>query len=70
MPYPCSKCKVSGFYINRSMCFLGTNHEPRKDNEYAQWMYNNHHNNEIASPLLQIHLNMVSQVPFDYMHLV
>lgn len=33
-------------------------------------MYNNHHNNETVSHLLQIPLNIVSQVPFDYMHLV
>ncbi|XP_067214425.1 uncharacterized protein [Linepithema humile] len=68
--YPCSKCKVSGLYLNGTMSFLGTTHEPRTDNEYAQWKYNNHHSNETVSPLLQIPLNMVSQVPFDYMHLV
>lgn len=68
--YLCSKCKVSGCYINGSMSFLGINHEPRTDDGYAQWIYDEHHSNEIISPLLQIPIKMVSQVPFDYMHLV
>lgn len=66
---PCSKCKVSGTYIEGRFVFTGINHSVRTDEEYIRCFDEDHHK-EGTSPLLLLPINMVSQVPFEYMHLV
>lgn len=66
---PCSKCKVTGTYSQNRMCFLGINHAPRTDNEYKNRTDLNHHKSGISA-LTKLSINEVSNVPFDYMHLV
>ncbi|XP_044586039.1 uncharacterized protein LOC123266071 [Cotesia glomerata] len=65
----CSKCKVLGQYSYRRMCFLGTNHCLRTNEEYNLRTDKKHHRPG-ESPLSVLKINPVSHVPFDYMHLV
>lgn len=66
---PCSKCKVSGVHTKGCFTFNGINHSLRTDEEYVRCLDEDHHK-EGGSPLSLIPIGMVSQVPFDYMHLV
>lgn len=67
--YPCSKCKVSGTLSNGHYVFNGMNHPLRTDEEYVLCIDEDHHK-EGTSPLSLLPIGMVSQVPFEYMHLV
>lgn len=66
---PCSKCKVSGVYIEGRIVFSGVHHVLRTDEEYIRCLDEDHHKNG-KSPLSSLPMSMVSQVPFEYMHLV
>lgn len=65
---PCSKCKVIGKRFHNTMVFLGINHTPRTDDEYTTLADAKRHLG--FSPLLRLPMGIVSQVPFEYMHLV
>ncbi|CAH0546890.1 unnamed protein product [Brassicogethes aeneus] len=65
----CSKCKIVGQYRYRRMCFLGVNHCQRTNEEYNARGDKKHHRTG-ESPLSLLKINPVSNVPFDYMHLV
>ncbi|XP_067210357.1 uncharacterized protein [Linepithema humile] len=67
--HPCSKCKVSGTRIRGRYVFNGVNHRLRTDDEYIRCSDEEHHK-EGSSPLSNLPLGMVSQIPFEYMHLV
>lgn len=64
---PCSKCKVSGVYVEGRIIFNGIKHSLRTDDEYIRRLDEDHHG-ESGSPLSLIPIGMVSQVPFEYMH--
>lgn len=66
---PCSKCKVSGIRHENRYVFNGTNHSFRTNEEYIRCSDEDHHK-EGRSPLSMLPIGMVSQVPFEYMHLV
>lgn len=66
---PCSKCKVSGAYMEGRIVFSGINHVLRTDEEYIRCLDEGHHKDG-KSPLSSLPMGMVSQVPFEYMHLV
>lgn len=66
---PCSKCKVSGTVCEDRNVFLGINHSLRTDEEYI-WILDEDHHKEGESSLSQLPIGIVSQVPFEYMHLV
>ncbi|XP_070516696.1 uncharacterized protein [Cardiocondyla obscurior] len=66
---PCSKCKVSGTYVEGRSIFNGINHSLRTDEEYLTRVDDDHHK-EGESPLSLLPIRMVTQVPFEYMHLV
>jgi len=65
---PCSKCKVSGTCYEGHYIFNGINHSLRTDEEYNRCLDEEHHRDN--SPLSMLLIGMVSQVPFEYMHLV
>jgi len=67
--YPCSKCKVSGILSDGHYVFNGMNHPLRTDEEYVLCIDEDHYK-EGTSPLSLLPIGMVSQVPFEYMHLV
>ncbi|XP_070169777.1 uncharacterized protein [Polyergus mexicanus] len=66
---PCSKCKVSGTRSEARYVFNDVNHPLRTDEEYIRCVDGDHHK-EGKSPLSMVPIGMVSQVPFEYMHLV
>lgn len=65
---PCSKCKVCGTRSGGRYVFNDVNHPLRTDEEYIRCL--DDHHKEGKSPLSMIPIGMVSQVPFEYMHLV
>lgn len=66
---PCSKCKVSGLRYEDRYTFGGINHPIRTNEEYINCIDEDHHKDG-KSPLSMLPIGMVSQVPFEYMHLV
>ncbi|XP_076766660.1 uncharacterized protein LOC143433258 [Xylocopa sonorina] len=66
---PCSKCKISGIRQKGRYVFTGVHHSLRNDEMYVRCLDEDHHK-EGRSPLSLIAFGMVSQVPFEYMHLV
>ena len=66
--HACGKCKIIGIRYERKIVFLGTNHCLRTDEEYIQMTDCDHHKG--ISPLSQLPMGMVTQVPVEYMHLV
>ena len=65
---PCSKCKVEGFRLSNRMVFDVFDSPLRTDREYKMCVDVEHHNGE--SPLSVLPIGLVSNVPFEYMHLV
>lgn len=66
--HPCSKCKVSGIRYEGRCVFNGINHSLRPDEDYSRCLDEDHHRDN--SPLSMLSIGLVSQVPFEYMHLV
>lgn len=67
---PCSKCWIRGEWIRQGvMSYRGVNHRPRTGEEYANRIDGEHHT-DVDSPLLRLPMNLVTQVPFEYMHSV
>ncbi|XP_044581657.1 uncharacterized protein LOC123263177 isoform X1 [Cotesia glomerata] len=66
--YPCSKCHIKGVTHIRSKRFPGINYELRTDKEYRLLTDVDH--NKGKSAIHDLSLDLVQQVPFDYMHLV
>lgn len=67
--HPCSKCKISGVICEGRNIFCGINHSLRTNEEYVTCLDDDHHKDG-KSPLSVLPIGMVSQVPFEYMHLV
>ncbi|XP_074096747.1 uncharacterized protein LOC141525944 isoform X1 [Cotesia typhae] len=65
---PCSKCKVEGIIYKRSSRYPGVDHLHRTDKEYRELIDVDHHKNESA--IRKLPINLVDQIPFEYMHLV
>lgn len=63
----CSKCKVKGIRLSNTMTFPSTNCHLRTNEQYKM-LLDEHHRDE--SPLSALPMGLVSQVPFEYMHLV
>lgn len=66
---PCSKCKVSGVYVEGRIVFSGINHALRTNEEYVRCLDEDHHKDG-KNPLTSLPMSIVSQVLFEYMHLV
>lgn len=64
----CSKCRIKGIRSSRTMTFPGINCHQRTDEEYKMCLDEEHHRGE--SPLSALQMGLVSQVPYEYMHLV
>lgn len=67
---PCSKCKVTGQFRNRRMCFLNIFNDARTDDEYLQATDKSHHLPSNESALKYLAFPMITFVPFEYMHLI
>lgn len=65
----CTKCITEGSYINGKMCFPEINAQLRSDEDFRSRKDENHHIGH--SVLLEIpNLDIVHNIPLDYMHLV
>lgn len=67
--HPCSKCKVPGTRSKGRYVFNDVNHRLRTDEKYIRCFDEEHHKRG-TSPLSNLPISMVSQIPFEYMHLV
>lgn len=67
---PCSKCKIIGKSIERRMTFLTCNNELRTDIDYLNAIDKAHHLPNNESALKSLRFQMVTRVPFEYMHLI
>lgn len=65
---PCSKCKIEGFRAFNRMVFNVFDSPLRTDFEYKMCMDTEHHHGENQFSILP--MGLVSNVPFEYMHLV
>ncbi|EFN67397.1 hypothetical protein EAG_07631, partial [Camponotus floridanus] len=67
--HPYSKCKISGVTCEGRNIYCDVNHSLRTNEEYIRCLDEDHHKDG-KSPLSILPIGMVSQVPFEYMHLV
>lgn len=65
---PCSKCIVTGQYYRDRMVYTSLNNISRTDRNYKLQVDEEHHKG--PSPLSDLTFGMVSQVPFEPMHLL
>ncbi|XP_074102192.1 uncharacterized protein LOC141529519 [Cotesia typhae] len=65
---PCSKCHIEGSRYSGSNRYPGINYKLRSDVDYRSLKDVDHH--EGKSALYDLPIDLVQQVPFDYMHLV
>lgn len=64
----CDRCEQEGVYINHRMTFPLQNAPLRTDESFASMSDPDHHKS--ISPLSELNIGLVSQIPLDYMHLV
>lgn len=65
---PCSKCHIEGTRYSGSTRYPGINYKLRSDVDYRSLKDVDHH--EGKSALSDLPIDLIQQVPFDYMHLV
>jgi hypothetical protein len=69
--YGCPKCTTRGTYINRRMTYNSFSDPLRTDNTFRNMTQPGHHKNiNNPSPLAQIGVNCVSDVPIDVLHCI
>lgn len=66
--FGCTKCTTEGDYYSNRMVFNNLQASLRLDSDFKNYTDEEYHRG--MSPLLQLNLGLVSQVPLDYMHLV
>lgn len=67
--YSCSKCVQEGQYLNKRICFPEVDCPVRTDEDFREMKDGHHHIG--VSPLLDLpDFGCVTQVPYEYMHLV
>lgn len=68
--YSCTKCTVRGTYINNRVCFPDLTASLRTDVDFQSVPQEEHHLDTGPSILLELPVDIVKQVPLEYMHLV
>ena len=64
----CEGCAVEGDYVDHRVVFLEENCCERSDHSFEHQVDESHHTG--VSPLLELGIGMVTQFPYDYMHLI
>ena len=64
----CDRCTTVGSYVDSRVIFLDTKAPLRTDDSFRVQSDISHHNN--VSPFTELNINMISDFPYDYMHLV
>lgn len=68
--YGCERCYRKGKYASSRILYPFKSLEVfHTDESFLQRLHTKHHNDSQSSPLEQLNLGMVSQIPADYMHL-
>lgn len=67
--FGCTKCVTEGTYINNRMCYNNLNAPLRTNIDFRSGHYGEDYHTGI-SPLLQLEIDIVKNIPLDYMHLV
>jgi len=65
--YGCERCYCRGFW-SRRVLYGNDLYDAYNDNTFRRQVYSKHHEGE--SPLANLKLGLISQIPLDYMHLV
>ncbi|CAN7945711.1 unnamed protein product, partial [Ixodes hexagonus] len=68
--YSCTKCTVRGTYMNGRVCFPDLTASLRTDADFRSVSQEEHHLDTGPSILLELPVDIVKQVPLEYMHLV
>ncbi|KAJ8926610.1 hypothetical protein NQ314_021007 [Rhamnusium bicolor] len=66
--FGCTKYVCEGTYINNRMCCPNLNSALRTDEQFRSNAYDDYHKYE--TPLLYLDIDLVEQIPLDYMHLI
>ena len=66
--HSCPKCEVIGEFYNNRMTFLNLDAPKRTDIAFFNQTDTNYHH--FKSILTELNIGMVSQIPFDYLHMV
>lgn len=66
--YGCEKCSAEEEYVSSKIIFPSTSGSLRTKETFNEQIHEEHHKG--ISPLIQLDLNLVNQVPLDPMHLV
>jgi len=66
--YACSKCETKGIYNNGKVVYPEMDAPLRTAESFITHSGRHHHTG--ISPLLNLNIDMISQVSYDYMHLV
>lgn len=66
--YSCGKCCVKGKYVEQRVVLIKTNAPLRTDYDFRNRTHPKHHTG--TSPLERLSIDMVQDVPFEYMHLI
>lgn len=67
--FGCSKCTCEGKYVDK-VVFLDTNAALRTDNSFRNRLNKDHHKSLELTTLESLQIDMIKQLPIDYMHLV
>lgn len=68
--YGCERCNRKGKHKNGRMLYRYEENETlHTDYSFSNRLCEKHHNEHVLSPLLELKLGLISQVPIDYMHL-
>ena len=66
----CERCTQTGKYVSGRMTFPELSCTLRTDDNFCNMRDEDHHLNDVPSPLVNLSFGMVTGFPLDYMHLV
>lgn len=66
--FGCTKCITEGTYLQNRVCYSDLNAASRTDNHFRAGYYDDYHVS--TTPLLQLVIDLIKDIPLDYMHLV
>lgn len=66
--YSCERCNLKGTWSRRVIYPIDSTAQLYNDETFRNQIYKKHHDG--FSPLVELKLGMISQIPLDYMHLI
>lgn len=66
--FSCNTCGEEGIFLNGSVSYLGIKASRRTDYSFCKKLNTNYHRGD--SPLEQLPIDMINNLPSDYMHMV